>query len=78
MKTKLKWKNILKLIVFIVSVGIIIYDLFMLLIYPFISGTLTSWTLFGFITFIVAVYLSVDIYEQIKNVSNTGTVKHTK
>ena len=73
---KINYKNIFKLIIFVICAGIILYDLYMLIIYPLVSGVLTGWTLFGFTSFIVSVYICVDIYDQIKNVSNTGTVKH--
>ena len=79
-KTKLNWKNIGKVIVFIICLGFIMYDFYMLMIYPFMSGRLVSWTLIGFITFAAALWIMVAIYqefdEQTKNVSNTGTVKH--
>lgn len=76
MKTKINYKNVLKLILFVLSGLLITYDLFMLTIYPFISGKITTFTMFGLITFILAVFIFCDIYNQIKNVSNTGTVKH--
>lgn len=78
MKTKINYKNVLKLAIFVICVGIILYDLYMILIYPLVSGVLTTWTMFGFISFIVSIYICIDIYSQIKNVSNTGIVKHKK
>ena len=74
---KINYKNVFKLIIFVICLGIIVYDLYMLIIYPLISGVLTGWTLFGFTSFVASIYICVDIYDQIKNVSNTGTVKHT-
>lgn len=68
-KTKLKLKNVFKLIALVSCLGIIIYDLYMLLIYPMISGSLTSWSTFGFVTFIISLIISLDIIEQIKSVS---------
>ena len=80
-RIKLKWKNIGKAVIFLFCLGFIIYDLYMLLFYPFISKRLMEWTFFGFITFIGAFWLMTYIFQdferQIKNVSNTGTVKHT-
>lgn len=73
---KINYKNVFKLIIFVICAGIIVYDLYMLIIYPIVSGVLTGWTIFGFTSFISSIYICADIYEQIKNVSNTGTVKH--
>lgn len=79
-KTKLNWKNIGKVIVFILCFGFILYDLYMLFVYPFITGRLVGFTLIGFITFVAALWILVAIYqdfdEQTKNVPNTGTVRH--
>lgn len=68
-KTKFKLKNVFKLIALVSCLGIIIYDLYMLLIYPMISGSLISWSTFGFVTFIISLIISLDIMEQIKSVS---------
>lgn len=76
MKTKINCKNVFKLLIFVICSGTIIYDLYMLLIYPLLFDKLTGWTLYGFISFVVSIYICIDIYKQIKNVSNTGTVKH--
>ena len=79
-KTKLKWKNIGKLVLFMVCLGIVMYDFYMVMIYPTITGNLVCWTMVGFISFIVTLFILVSIYEdfkeETKNVSNTGTVKH--
>jgi hypothetical protein len=77
MKTKINYKNVLKLVILIFCLGVIIHDMYMLLIYPLISKTLTQFTLYGFLTFVLSIHISLNIFYQIKNVSNTGTVKHT-
>lgn len=77
MKTKSNYKNVLKLVILIFCLGVIIHDMYMLLIYPLISKTLTQFTLYGFLTFVLSIHISLNIFYQIKNVSNTGTVKHT-
>lgn len=77
MKTKINYKNVLKLVILIFCLGVIIHDMYMLLIYPLISMTLTQFTLYGFLTFVLSIHISLNIFYQIKNVSNTGTVKHT-
>lgn len=80
-KTKLNWRNISKIIVFIICLGFIMYDFYMLMIYPLITGQMVGWTMIGFISFVAALFMLVSIYEdfkeETKNVSNTGTVKHT-
>lgn len=68
-KTKIKVINIFKLIILAACLGLIIYDLYMLLIYPIITKFLTSWTIYGFLTFVLAVIISLNIIEQIKSVS---------
>lgn len=68
-KTKIKVINIFKLIILTACLGLIIYDLYMLLIYPIITKFLTSWTIYGFLTFVLAVIISLNIIEQIKSVS---------
>lgn len=75
---KINYKNLFKLILFVLSGLLIAYDLFILTIYPFISSKVTTFTMFGLITFILSVFIFCDIYNQIKNVSNTGIVKHKK
>lgn len=49
--------------------GLIIYDLYMILIYPIVNKVLVNWTMFGFLTFALAVIISLNIIEQIKSVS---------
>lgn len=79
-KTKLNWRNISKVIVFVICLGFIMYDFYMLGIYPMLTGKLVGWTMIGFISFVAALFMLVSIYEdfkeETKNVSNTGTVKH--
>ena len=79
-KTKLNWRNISKVIVFVICLGFIMYDFYMLMIYPLITGQMISWTMIGFISFVAALFMLVSIYEdfkeETKNVSNTGTVRH--
>ena len=79
-KTRLNWRNISKVIVFVICLGFIGYDFYMLMIYPIFTGQLVGWTMIGFISFVAALFMLVSIYEdfkeETKNVSNTGTVKH--
>lgn len=68
-KKKVRVINVLKLVILTACLGLIIYDLYMLLIYPIITKILTSWTMYGFLTFVLAVIISLNIIEQIKSVS---------
>lgn len=68
-KTKIQVINIFKLIILTACLGLIIYDLYMILIYPIVNKVLTSWTMYGFLTFALAVIISLNIIEQIKSVS---------
>ena len=68
-KKKIRVINVLKLVILTACLGLIIYDLYMLLIYPIITKVLTSWTMYGFLTFVLAVIISLNIIEQIKSVS---------
>lgn len=68
-KKKVRVINVLKLVILTACLGLIIYDLYMLLIYPIITKVLTSWTMYGFLTFVLAVIISLNITEQIKSVS---------
>ena len=79
-KTKLNWRNISKIIVFVICLGFIMYDFYMLMIYPIFTGQMVGWTMIGFISFVAALFMLVSIYEdfkeETKNVSNIGPVKH--
>ena len=68
-KKKVRVINVLKLVILTACLGLIIYDLYMILIYPIITKVLTSWTMYGFLTFVLAVIISLNIIEQIKSVS---------
>lgn len=68
-KKEVRVINVLKLVILTACLGLIIYDLYMLLIYPIITKVLTSWTMYGFLTFVLAVIISLNIIEQIKSVS---------
>lgn len=60
-RRKLKWKNILLLVVLIACISLIIHDIYMNTIYTFISGRIVGWTWFGFLTYIMAFVVSDEI-----------------
>ena len=65
-KTKLNWRNISKVIVFVICLGFIMYDFYMLMIYPMFTGQMVGWTMIGFISFVAALFMLVSIYEDFK------------
>ncbi len=67
---KFRWKNIWLMVVFLSSLGLVLHDLYMIIIYPFICNRIIGFTVFGIITFMVALYFVYDLgeyfYEKIK------------
>lgn len=60
---KIKWLNVLKLILFIFCVYMILHDLYMITIYSLITGNMYGWTWYGFGTFILFVIVAGMIYD---------------
>ena len=59
---RIKWKNVFKLVVMLISFGIVAYDVFMLSFSQFFTGEMLGWTWYGFITFIISCFTSFNIY----------------
>lgn len=53
-KIKIKWKNVLLLILLLISLGLVFYDTYILTINSWITSEISTWTWYGFITFILA------------------------
>ncbi len=53
-KIKIKWKNVALLIALVVCAVLIIHDIYLIAIQPWINGKMAGWTWFGFGTFILA------------------------
>lgn len=53
-RVKIKWKNVLKVLVMLVCLVFILYNVYMLTFYCFFTGKLIGWTWTGFFTFISA------------------------
>lgn len=62
MKKKLNIKNLIMLIVHIISLIVIVYDLTIITVH-----LSSSWTLFGFLTFCIAVIAAELTYEYFVN-----------
>ena len=75
---KIKWRNVGKLFVFIISTITVLHDLYMVTVYTTLTGKLMGWTYFGFITFCIALYFAYTIYEDFKNqIKKSGDITHT-
>lgn len=79
---KIKWVNVLKIILFMVCLGIILHDVYMLTIYSSITGKLCTYTWFGFLTFLIACMgaglLYLDFDEQTKSTNSTTDQSYRK
>lgn len=71
-RLKIKWKNLGLLLVLIISVSIIIHDLFMITIYSLINSLSVSWTWYGINTFVIAIMAGNLAYDDLKEI-----VKHS-
>lgn len=80
-RVKIKWLNVIKLILFIYCVYMILHDVYMITIHSYITGNMYSWTWLGFITFILFIIVAGTIYddfeEQTKSIQSYRP-KHAK
>lgn len=80
-KIKIKWGNVLKLIILQSCAIMFLHDLYTLAIYPFFSGKIVSLTLFGTITFIlnliIIAFIIDDLVDQYKSIPSYRP-KHAK
>ena len=78
---KVKWKNVIKLLILLLSIIVILHDLYMLTFASWISGQLYGWTWYGLLTFIlfcsIASMIYEDFEEQIKSIQSYRP-KHAK
>lgn len=76
---KIKWINVLKLIVLIYCVYMILHDLYIITVQSCITGNMYGWTWLGFGTFILFMIISSTIYEDFENqIKNTQSIKANK
>ncbi len=74
-KNRIKWSNIFRFIVLICSVAIVVNDIYMLVIYPFIHKVTTGLTLYGCLTGFLAMFVAYITFDELyedyheKNVS---------
>ncbi len=67
MKRKIKWNNVIKLIVMLICLVIVLRDMYMVSISQFFTGELVSWTWFGFLTFITSFFTLGGLYNNLFN-----------
>jgi hypothetical protein len=67
MKRKIKWKNVIKLIIMLICLLIVIHDMYMVSISQFFTGELVGWTWYGFFSFIVAFFTFGNLYDNLFN-----------
>ncbi len=64
---RIKWKNLIVLIMLISSLLVILHDTYYLTLYSFITGKIYSFTWYGLITFILAFLIGGASYEYLKD-----------
>lgn len=80
-RLKIKWINVIKLILLIISILVILHDTYMLTLASWFTGKLYSFSWFGLMTFILFCIIAGIIYndfkEQIKSIQSYRP-KHAK
>lgn len=74
-KNKLKWENVAKLLMLIISLIVVLHDSYLIIFKSY------QWTWLGVATFMIFTYVFVsivyDFYEQIKSMPEAYKPKHT-
>lgn len=63
---KLNYKNIIRLTIMVIALLVVVHDLYMVMFSQFATGYLASWSIYGFITFVIAVVISTKMAEELK------------
>jgi len=63
MKRRINWEKVILSIIFLICIFVIVKDLYMITVHAWITGQYCGWTLFGFITFIIALVMSIIIFD---------------
>lgn len=69
-KIRIKWKNIALIINLLLCAILVIHDIYMIAIQPWINGKSAQWTWFGLGTFILALFVGGAIIEYFKDKIN--------
>ncbi len=81
-KVHIKWRNVFRLIVLMCSIAIIVNDIYMLVIYPFVHNETTGLTLYGCLTEVLAIFVAYITFDELreeymkKSVSTSAIGKH--
>lgn len=71
---KINKKRVLATMLFLISLSIVLHDMYKLTIEPIFTSYLTGFTFIGFITFILNIYLLDISCEYIKKELSTNTI----
>lgn len=63
---RIKWNNVLKAMLFVVSSGIVLYDFYYIVIYPILTSHITTFTWLGLITCILCSTYIVEFIKYVK------------
>lgn len=72
---KIKWLNVLEMLIFIGCLALVIHDLYMITIYSWIKSISVGFTWFGLGTFVLALMGIGTIYEDLEEKANIPTKK---
>ncbi len=72
---KIKWLNVLELLLFFGCLALVIHDSYMLTIYSWINSTYVGFTWLGFGLYIVAFMIMGVIYDDLEEKANYPTKK---
>ena len=64
---KIKWERVLVFILFLLTTGISLYDIYMITLRAWITGQYCGFTLLGLITFVVSVSVSISTFMILKD-----------
>ncbi len=62
-RRKINWENIVLLIILTVCTIIVLHDLYVLIVMPWINSNVLGWTWWGLLTFIIALVFAMNIIE---------------
>ena len=66
-KVKIKWNNIFKFLIMIISLCVVLYDVYVVGFSHLFTGELVGWSWFGFISFFVCFFISGTLYDSLFN-----------
>lgn len=67
MKRKVKWNNVIKLLIMLICLVIVVHDMYMVSISQFFTGHMVGWTWYGFLTFLTSFFTLGSLYDDLFN-----------